>query len=233
MLIGEQEGPTGVDADHRDRVGRSTRHDRLRDRVRHQRARPASCARNIHLRCCCCAHRRSPTPTRIAAAIAGVSRPGDVVVLSGEMGAGKTAFAQGFGHALGVNEPITSPTFTLVHSYDMPKSGPLGRVTLAPCRPLPARPHRGDRRSRPGRIGRVRRHRARRMGRRRRDDLRRAPRRPPRVRRRHGRRARRRPGDAGAADDRAGRRGGRSRSPPPDPPGRPLVEGAPRPGVPC
>src|SRR6478735_4841107 len=66
----------------------------------------------------------------IAAAIAGVSRPGDIIVLSGEMGAGKTAFAQGFGRALGVTEPITSPTYTLVHSYDVPKSGPLGRVTL-------------------------------------------------------------------------------------------------------
>jgi tRNA threonylcarbamoyladenosine biosynthesis protein TsaE len=66
----------------------------------------------------------------IAAAIAGVARPGDVIILSGEMGAGKTAFAQGFGRALGVVEPITSPTYTLVHSYDVPKSGPLGRVTL-------------------------------------------------------------------------------------------------------
>jgi tRNA threonylcarbamoyladenosine biosynthesis protein TsaE len=66
----------------------------------------------------------------IAAAIAGVTRPGDVIILSGEMGAGKTAFAQGFGRALGVDEPITSPTYTLVHSYDVPKSGLLGRVTL-------------------------------------------------------------------------------------------------------
>ena len=56
----------------------------------------------------------------IAAALAGVSRAGDVIVLAGEMGAGKTAFAQGFGRALGVTEPITSPTFTLVHSYDAP-----------------------------------------------------------------------------------------------------------------
>ena len=56
----------------------------------------------------------------IAAAMAGLCRPGDLVVLSGEMGAGKTAFAKGFGAALGVTEPITSPTFTLVHTYDLP-----------------------------------------------------------------------------------------------------------------
>ncbi len=66
----------------------------------------------------------------IAAQVALLSRPGDIIVLSGEMGAGKTAFAQGFGRALGVTEPITSPTYTLVHSYDVPKTGPLGRVTL-------------------------------------------------------------------------------------------------------
>ena len=56
----------------------------------------------------------------IAAALAGLSRSGDVILLAGEMGAGKTAFAQGFGRALGVAEPITSPTFTLVHTYDSP-----------------------------------------------------------------------------------------------------------------
>ena len=56
----------------------------------------------------------------VAAAIASLSRSGDVVILAGEMGAGKTAFAQGFGSAFGIDEPITSPTFTLVHSYDLP-----------------------------------------------------------------------------------------------------------------
>ncbi len=60
----------------------------------------------------------------IAAALATLARTGDLFVLAGEMGAGKTAFAQGFGAALGVAEPMTSPTFTLVHSYD------LGRITL-------------------------------------------------------------------------------------------------------
>lgn len=57
---------------------------------------------------------------QIAATIAGVVRAGDLVVLTGEMGSGKTAFAQGFGSALGVREPMTSPTFTLVHSHDVP-----------------------------------------------------------------------------------------------------------------
>jgi tRNA threonylcarbamoyladenosine biosynthesis protein TsaE len=60
----------------------------------------------------------------IAASLAGVARRGDLIVLAGEMGAGKTAFAKGFGEAIGVSEPITSPTYTLVHSY------PAGRVTL-------------------------------------------------------------------------------------------------------
>ena len=53
----------------------------------------------------------------VAARLASVARIGDIIVLAGEMGAGKTAFAQGFGSALGVEDHITSPTFTLVHSY--------------------------------------------------------------------------------------------------------------------
>ncbi|MEZ5219135.1 MAG: tRNA (adenosine(37)-N6)-threonylcarbamoyltransferase complex ATPase subunit type 1 TsaE [Ilumatobacteraceae bacterium] len=64
----------------------------------------------------------SPSPattSEIAAALAGVARRGDLIVLAGDMGAGKTAFAQGFGKALGVTDPITSPTFTLVHSYEI------------------------------------------------------------------------------------------------------------------
>jgi tRNA threonylcarbamoyladenosine biosynthesis protein TsaE len=56
----------------------------------------------------------------IAATVARASRAGDVIVLAGEMGAGKTAFAQGFGRALGITEAMTSPTFTLVHSHPVP-----------------------------------------------------------------------------------------------------------------
>ncbi len=52
-----------------------------------------------------------------AAALAVLCRPGDVLLLSGGLGAGKTTFAQGFGAGLGVTEAITSPTFTLVRQY--------------------------------------------------------------------------------------------------------------------
>lgn len=54
----------------------------------------------------------------LACAVSALARPGDVVVLAGDLGAGKTAFVQGFGRGLGVSERITSPTFTLVHVYD-------------------------------------------------------------------------------------------------------------------
>ncbi len=59
----------------------------------------------------------------LAAALAELARPGDLVLLAGDLGAGKTAFAQGFAAGLGIDEPVTSPTFTLVRSY-------AGRLTL-------------------------------------------------------------------------------------------------------
>jgi tRNA threonylcarbamoyladenosine biosynthesis protein TsaE len=43
---------------------------------------------------------------------------GDVVAVSGELGAGKTTFVRGAAHALGVTQPISSPTFTIGHRYD-------------------------------------------------------------------------------------------------------------------
>jgi tRNA threonylcarbamoyladenosine biosynthesis protein TsaE len=43
---------------------------------------------------------------------------GDLIVLGGDLGAGKTTFVQGFGVALGVDEPITSPTFVLMRTYE-------------------------------------------------------------------------------------------------------------------
>ena len=59
----------------------------------------------------------------IAAVVASLVRPRDIVVLAGEMGAGKTAFTAGFATALGVSDDdhVSSPTFTLVHSYQSGK----------------------------------------------------------------------------------------------------------------
>ncbi|GBL20291.1 tRNA threonylcarbamoyladenosine biosynthesis protein TsaE [Acidimicrobiaceae bacterium] len=54
---------------------------------------------------------------RLAEIVAAHSRPRDMILLAGEMGAGKTTFTQSFGRALGVTEPITSPTFNLLHNY--------------------------------------------------------------------------------------------------------------------
>ena len=63
-------------------------------------------------------HSAGPEDTRaIGAALAGLSRPRDLILLAGELGAGKTVLVQGFGAALGVTGRITSPTFTLVRTY--------------------------------------------------------------------------------------------------------------------
>jgi tRNA threonylcarbamoyladenosine biosynthesis protein TsaE len=61
----------------------------------------------------------SPEETEaFAAELAERSRPGDLIVLVGGLGAGKTRFVRGFARALGVDEPVTSPTFALVHNYE-------------------------------------------------------------------------------------------------------------------
>lgn len=60
----------------------------------------------------------------LAAALAELCHAGDLVVLAGDMGAGKTAFAQGFAAGLGITGRVTSPTFTIVREY------PGGRLAL-------------------------------------------------------------------------------------------------------
>jgi tRNA threonylcarbamoyladenosine biosynthesis protein TsaE len=61
----------------------------------------------------------SPAETEaLAARVAAELVPGDVVGVSGELGAGKTTFVRGACRALGCMGPITSPTFTIGHRYD-------------------------------------------------------------------------------------------------------------------
>ena len=67
----------------------------------------------ISLRC------PDPDATRaVGRRLASLLRPGDVVLLSGELGAGKTLFAGGIGDGLGVDQPVVSPTFVLVRQYE-------------------------------------------------------------------------------------------------------------------
>jgi tRNA threonylcarbamoyladenosine biosynthesis protein TsaE len=63
----------------------------------------------------------SPEETEaFAARLAARLRVGDVVSVSGELGAGKTTFVRGAARALGVTEPVSSPTYTIGHRYEAP-----------------------------------------------------------------------------------------------------------------
>lgn len=57
----------------------------------------------------------------VAGEVAARLRPGMVVALHGDLGAGKTAFVQGMALALGLRRPVTSPTFTLCTEYETPR----------------------------------------------------------------------------------------------------------------
>ncbi|GAB4144669.1 MAG: tRNA (adenosine(37)-N6)-threonylcarbamoyltransferase complex ATPase subunit type 1 TsaE [Sphingomonadales bacterium] len=66
-----------------------------------------------------CVQTRDPAATAVLAArLAPLLRAGDVLALDGPLGSGKTHFARALIHALGVNEDVPSPTFTLVQVYD-------------------------------------------------------------------------------------------------------------------
>jgi tRNA threonylcarbamoyladenosine biosynthesis protein TsaE len=65
----------------------------------------------------------------LAAELAARLRPGDVVLVRGEMGAGKTTFVRGAARALGVQGPVTSPTFTIGRRYEG-RSGPVAHLDL-------------------------------------------------------------------------------------------------------
>ena len=61
----------------------------------------------------------SPTETEaVGASLAAELKPGSVIAFTGDLGAGKTAFTRGLARGLGVEERVTSPTFTIVNEYE-------------------------------------------------------------------------------------------------------------------
>jgi tRNA threonylcarbamoyladenosine biosynthesis protein TsaE len=54
----------------------------------------------------------------LARKMAALLKPGDVLALEGDLGAGKTAFAKGVAEGLGIRDAVDSPTFTIVKEYD-------------------------------------------------------------------------------------------------------------------
>jgi tRNA threonylcarbamoyladenosine biosynthesis protein TsaE len=67
----------------------------------------------------------------LATGLALLCRAGDIVLLVGDLGAGKTVFAQGFAAALGVEGPVTSPTFALVRHYRCGPDSPVSTLIHA------------------------------------------------------------------------------------------------------
>lgn len=55
---------------------------------------------------------------KIGETLAREAKPGKIYLLEGDLGVGKTVFAKGFALGLGITEPITSPTFTIIQEYE-------------------------------------------------------------------------------------------------------------------
>ena len=66
----------------------------------------------------------------IGAEIARMCPRGSVILLDGDLGAGKTVFTRGFARELGIDEPVSSPTYTIVQEYDLPERGRLYHLDL-------------------------------------------------------------------------------------------------------
>ena len=98
----------------RRRLSWSGRVDGASSRPPGRRRRPAGAVLTMHVE----VETSSAEETReVGEAIAALLRARDAVMLAGELGSGKTTFAQGVARGLGIEEPVSSPTFTLVKEY--------------------------------------------------------------------------------------------------------------------
>jgi tRNA threonylcarbamoyladenosine biosynthesis protein TsaE len=74
----------------------------------------------------------SPEATRdVGRQLASLLEPGDIVLIEGDLGAGKTTFVQGLADGLGVRGPVASPTFTLMRVLDCEEGRPIRRLLHA------------------------------------------------------------------------------------------------------
>ena len=67
---------------------------------------------------------------RFAEELARRLPPGSLVLLQGDLGAGKTVFSRGFARGLGITEPVSSPTYTILQEYPLPDGGFLYHLDL-------------------------------------------------------------------------------------------------------
>jgi len=69
---------------------------------------------------------RSEAQTRrLGARLGMLLKPGDIICLEGPLGTGKTCFVQGIGQGMGVQEPVTSPSFIIINEYHPPPPAPV------------------------------------------------------------------------------------------------------------
>ena len=66
----------------------------------------------------------------LGAALARELAPGSIVLLCGDLGAGKTVFSRGFARGLGITEPVSSPTYTIVQEYELGNGSRLYHMDL-------------------------------------------------------------------------------------------------------
>lgn len=83
-----------------------------------------------HFEKSCCISRSEADTENFGAEIARQCPRGSVILLDGDLGAGKTVFSRGFARALGIDEPVSSPTYTIVQEYELPEKGRLYHLDL-------------------------------------------------------------------------------------------------------